>query len=466
MGSLIAAVLLAALGIFLASNYFMRASFTEHFQKDMHTMRRVVDDDLANIKDRLFQEVTLLARSEELQQAYRAGDAQRLAAEAKSAMERFRASFATFTDADGTVLARGYSEKRGDSIADSAVMRAALGGKAAVDVLRLKNNGLSVGAAAPVVIDGNIVGAVLFGDAFRTHAFVDEIKRVTDLEMTVFDNDERISTTIIREGERAVGTRLDNPEIAATVLQEGGTYSANADILGKAYKTVYWPLRNNEGKILGMWFIGTEVEGLKHTITTVALSCLAATMIIAAALSLLSVMLFRSMINPLEKKAFVDMLTGITNRAGFEKAFDSALLARHGSGVLFLIDLDHFKDLNDNLGHPVGDECLRRTARLLKDVFRETDIVARLGGDEFIVYAPTMDQAETIREKAREFLENCVFKYRLDSGAILTVTASMGIAVYPRDADSYVSLYNKADNALYASKNGGRNRFTIFSEMA
>ena len=466
MASLIAAVLLAALGIFLASNYFMRASFTEHFQKDMHTMRKVVDDDLANIKDRLFQEVTLLARSEELQQAYRAGDAQRLAAEAKSAMERFRASFATFTDADGTVLARGYSGKRGDNIADSTVMRRALGGKAAVDVLRLKNNGLSVGAAAPVVIDGNIVGAVLFGDAFRTHALVDEIKRVPDLELTVFDNDVRLSTTIIRDGERAVGTKLDNPEIAARVLQEGGTYSAHADILGKAYTTVYWPLRNNEDKILGMWFIGTEVEGLERTITTVALSCLAATMIIAVALSLLSVMFFRSIINPLEKKAFVDMLTGVTNRAGFEKAFDSALLAKHGGGVLFLVDLDHFKDLNDNLGHPVGDECLRRTARLLKDVFRETDIVARLGGDEFIVYAPTLVQAEAIRRKAREFLENCVFKYRLDNGVILTVTASMGIAVYPQDADSYVSLYNKADNALYASKNSGRNRFTIFSEMA
>lgn len=464
MSWLIIAILIAALAIFFASNHFMHTGFDRHIQRDLETMRQVVDDNLANLKEQRLQDVIMLTGSEELMQAFRANDHLLMAAFAKSTKERFKASFATITDAEGTVLARGYWDKRGDNISDSSVMQQALKGEPAVDVVRLRNNGLSVAAAAPVIIDGKHVGVLMFGDAFHTHAFVDEIKRTTHLEMTVFDHDVRLSTSIMREGQRAVGTHLDNQAVYNRVLSEGGEFSADADILGKPYKTVYWPLRDNQGKNLGMWFIGTEVEGVEQAITAIALSCLMATLIIAVALSFLGVMFVRSMVNPLEKKAYVDMLTGITNRAGFEKAFEYSLATNPRNGAMFLIDLDNFKDINDNLGHPVGDECLKRVAHLVKEVFRDTDIVARLGGDEFIVFAPSMDDINIIKEKAREFLDVVQYSYKLDNGKMLTVTASIGISLYPNNGRTYTPLYRNADQALYSVKNSGRNGFAFYNK--
>ena len=461
MGWLIVAILIASLGIFFASNHFMQTGFDEHIQKDLETMRQVVDDDLANLKERRLQDAIVLTGSVELLEAFRANDPLLMAAFARSVKERFKASFSTITDAEGTVLARGYSDKRGDNIAESAVMKKALKGEAGVDVVKLRNNGLSIAAAAPIVIENKLAGVLLFGDAFKTHAFVDEIKRVTNLEMTVFDHDVRLSTSIMRDGQRAVGTHLDNPEVHSRVLDEGGVYSADAAILGKAYKTVYWPLRDSQGKNLGMWFIGTEVEGVERGITAIALSCLMATLLIAIALSFLGIMFVRSLLNPLEKKAYVDMLTGITNRAGFEKAFELSIATNSRNGAMFLIDLDNFKDINDTLGHPVGDECLKRVASLIREVFRDTDIVARLGGDEFIVFAPTMDNIAIIQEKAKEFLEVVKYTYKLGNGNAITLTASIGISLYPKNGKSYTPLYRNADKALYEVKNSGRNNYAF-----
>ena len=464
MGWLILAILLASLAIFFASSYFMDKGFEEHFQKDMATMRQVVDNDLDNLKDRLLQEVVMLSRSEDLEKGFRDGDPALLTKMARDAKDRFHASFATICNARGDVLARGHSNKVGDNIAQSTVMTQALNGNPMVDVVRLRNNGLSVAAAAPVFIDGQLVGTLLFGEAFRTHTYVDRIKHATNLEMTVFDHDMRLSTTLMRQGMRAVGTRLDNPEVYSRVLEGGDVFGADAEILGRAYKTVYWPIRDSQGKILGMWFIGPAVEGLQKIITAIAISCLVSTLIIALALSVLGVAIFRSLINPLEKRAYVDVLTGITNRAGFEKTLDFVFRSNPKSGALFLIDLDNFKLLNDSLGHPVGDECLKRTAYLLKEVFRETDIVARLGGDEFIVFAPTLTDINVIEEKAQEFLDDLVYKYILENGRELVITASIGIAIYPRDGRSYTPLYNHADSALYAAKKSGRNKYALFVE--
>ncbi|MBQ7585269.1 MAG: GGDEF domain-containing protein, partial [Desulfovibrionaceae bacterium] len=179
-------------------------------------------------------------------------------------------------------------------------------------------------------------------------------------------------------------------------------------------------------------------------------------------LSVLGVWLFRCKINPLEKKAYVDMLTGITNRAGLNLALDSLFKKNLKSGALFLIDLDNFKEINDNLGHPIGDECLKRVAYLLKEVFKDKAIVARLGGDEFLVFVPNLDDIELIEEKAKEFLEIILYTYKLFNGEKLIVTASIGIALYPLHGKTQTPLYNNADNALYMAKNAGRNRYVIY----
>ena len=132
------------------------------------------------------------------------------------------------------------------------------------------------------------------------------------------------------------------------------------------------------------------------------------------------------------------------------------------TGALFLIDLDNFKPLNDALGHPKGDECLQRTARILKEIFRETDIVARLGGDEFIVYAPTMQAMNVIQVKAESFLQRILIDYPVPGkNDVVRVSASIGIALCSEDYASYEHLYSIADSALYEAKQQGRNTYVI-----
>ena len=461
MGGRVITVVVAAMGIFMASHHFMAEGFEQSFRKQILSMRSVVDDILENTKLRLFQEAYLLSDTRELENAFYALDPAKLTRFAMNAMERCRANFATIVDAKGNVMARGHSNKRGDNIAESPLIKRALAGKSVIDIVKLTNNGLSVAAAAPIMMNGSIVGAVMFGESLCKNGFVDEVKRVTGLEMTVFENDVRISTTIIRDGKRAIGTLLDNPEVADMVLQRGGTFCADTDILGRAYKTVYWPIQNAAGTIFGMWFIGTEVEGVQRTLTTIALSCLLATLVIAAALSVLGVTFFRSLVAPLQKKAYVDKLTGITNRAGFEREIERIFETGGRPAGLFLIDLDNFKQLNDTLGHPVGDECLKYTGQILREVFRETDVVARLGGDEFVVYAPTLDSAEVITTKLNHLLQRLNKEFSEPSGKTVTVSASIGASVSHDGHTDYKDMYKIADEALYHSKEGGRNQFTI-----
>ena len=245
-------------------------------------------------------------------------------------------------------------------------------------------------------------------------------------------------------------------------LSNGKIVNREATIFGKSYQTIYWPLQNSDGETLGMIFLGSEMSGMKKIIAGISISCLIATLLISSLLSVCGIIFFRSLINPLEKKAFYDKLTSIRNREGFEKVFERILLNPPEVGSLFLIDLDCFKEVNDNFGHPVGDELLKRTARILGEVFRSTDAIGRLGGDEFVLFAPTLGDIEVIKRKANELLKNVACDYVMKDGSKLKVTASIGISVYPIHGSNYNSLYHNADIALYTTKENGKNNFTIF----
>ncbi len=168
----------------------------------------------------------------------------------------------------------------------------------------------------------------------------------------------------------------------------------------------------------------------------------------------------------METMATTDGLTGLTNHRTFQSRFEDMLqrAQRHNHKVaLLLCDIDHFKKVNDNYGHPIGDEVLRRVAKVLADVPRKIDIPARYGGEEFAVLLDNVDvaQAKAVAERIRIEIEKLVVD--TDKGP-LSVTESIGVAAFPEDGRDRGVLIERADLALYHAKHTGRNRVVTWSE--
>ena len=158
-----------------------------------------------------------------------------------------------------------------------------------------------------------------------------------------------------------------------------------------------------------------------------------------------------------------DALTGLPNRVRFhERLSEAVTLSQQGqpAAVLFL-DLDHFKAVNDTLGHPIGDDLLREVGRRLRAHVRETDMVARLGGDEFAIVWTGTDQPGDAAVLARRLIDALCVPYDLN-GNHVTIGASIGIAVLPGHGDDPDELLKNADMALYAAKADGRRCFRFF----
>ena len=162
-----------------------------------------------------------------------------------------------------------------------------------------------------------------------------------------------------------------------------------------------------------------------------------------------------------------DALTGLPNRIFLadraEQALAHAERNQHKVALLFL-DLDRFKNINDSLGHPVGDALLREVTRRLTAAVRETDTVSRLGGDEFVILIGDLQDDETVSTVATKVLEITRQPFEAD-GNTLTISVSIGIAVFPADGKDFDTLLKKADTAMYHSKDAGRNTYRFFTEQ-
>ncbi|WP_242984556.1 GGDEF domain-containing protein [Clostridium sp. chh4-2] len=128
--------------------------------------------------------------------------------------------------------------------------------------------------------------------------------------------------------------------------------------------------------------------------------------------------------------------------------------------AFFIVDIDNFKRVNDTYGHASGDFVIAEFARNLKDHFREDDIVGRIGGDEFAVFLKIPNR-EWLEKKAQQMAAGLRQNVKTDSG-VCSVSASIGIAVYPEMGTDFVTLYKNADLALYYTKKNGKNGYTIF----
>jgi len=166
----------------------------------------------------------------------------------------------------------------------------------------------------------------------------------------------------------------------------------------------------------------------------------------------------------IQQLAHFDSLTGLPNRVLLHERSSQAIQIARRNGeplALLFMDLDHFKNVNDSLGHRVGDELLKVLAQRLRLAVREQDTVSRLGGDEFIVLLPDTDAAGAARVAAK-VMTQATQPFQIDQNE-LTVTPSIGIALFPDDGADFDTLSKRADIAMYRAKRDGRNNFRFFT---
>lgn len=213
-----------------------------------------------------------------------------------------------------------------------------------------------------------------------------------------------------------------------------------------ALRVVEEAIPSRSGPPLGTLFVGLSLESMPCGIE-------AETLQMGAGLATLAIET-RRMNSELRHRSEFDLLTDIHNRFSIERYIELQIDEMRGNAGVFgliYIDLDDFKQVNDQFGHQIGDQFLQEVASRMKRQLRPKDMLARLGGDEFAVLVPVVKSREDVQEIA-ERLERCLDKTMLLGGCVLQAAASVGIALYPEDGGTRDELLSFADTAMYAAK--------------
>ncbi|MFI5349885.1 MAG: GGDEF domain-containing protein, partial [Elusimicrobiota bacterium] len=233
-------------------------------------------------------------------------------------------------------------------------------------------------------------------------------------------------------------------------LQEQGGTPQTPKILERPEKAVGMPIR--EGQELLGYLYARVPEGASPQAWLAKTQAFASELIVAFK----RVKLFQEV----ERLSEIDGLTGVRRRGAFDKRLAEEVVRARTFKTTFglmLLDIDHFKNLNDQYGHQFGDQVLKRVGAVLNASVYETDYVARYGGEEFTILLPRAESAGAQRraEAIRAAIEAESFTIGFET---VKVTVSIGLAHFPRDAASPEDVVARADAAMYAAKSGGRNR--------
>ena len=286
-------------------------------------------------------------------------------------------------------------------------------------------------------------------------AYVDREQRFRFSNRTYEDwygiSHERMQGRSLREvyGDAAYETRL-RAQVERVLAGERIEFEyALDDDQSRVLQVSYVPHLDESGAVLGFYVLASDVTALKRAEEHERRTA-------------------RELAKTAERLDFLahhDSLTELPNRAKLQSRVGVAisLARRHGKGVgLLFVDLDHFKHVNDSLGHGSGDSLLQAVARRLRDTVRHEDFVARLGGDEFCVLLQDIGEPRDASAVAQKLLAELSEPYRVGDQD-LYIAASIGIACLPQDGEDMETLVKNADIAMYRAKESGRNNFQFFS---
>ena len=313
--------------------------------------------------------------------------------------------------------------------------------------------------------DGNIWRGMNFNISKETQ-IVDNLKEQMPIDITVYFKDKAIMTSIFDEDDsRCIGMEIDS-SIKRNVITKGyQLWCKSIMINGKECQAYVIPIRQeSDDSVVGAIMASQSIKPFKWDITKYIFK----TMIVMI-LTLVTVFLFilrhidsfTQKFSEVTDKSEHDLLTGLYNKISFEQAVEAGIKECHDSkriAILWILDFDNFKHVNDEYGHQVGDEALKGFARILSRAFKRKDIIGRVGGDEFMVLMKEKPQSVArIDEIAKGIL------WKLDKMKILSAThfsCSIGIGIDFKGKYNFDELYQRADQALYQSKQNGKACFS------
>ena len=277
--------------------YFLSSGYDKQAEKEISMSAAVVQGVVNEAMAKTKLQATAVAADPRLIEAVAKKETGTLQSMGKTFMSSAGVDFLTVADLEGNVLGRGHSDRTGDSVLNQVNVKKALAGETTVGIEEGTEVKFSLRAGAPVMADGRVVGSVSTGtNLTATNSFVDGIKKSFGIECTIFRGDERVSTTLERDGKRLVGTKMDNPKVIETVLQKGQQFLNRNKIAGKNYNTAYWPILGADGKVAGMIFIGKDRSAMEDMITSTILAILVAGLMVGAFMTLLGYVLTRNII--------------------------------------------------------------------------------------------------------------------------------------------------------------------------
>ncbi|MDR2560369.1 MAG: cache domain-containing protein, partial [Holophagales bacterium] len=337
----ICSVVLAGVVVAALCTWQAASSLKEQDKENVIADTTMVSQSLQDDLNHLQSAADTLATNPELVQAVQRNDLAAMQRMAKNILETFNVSVLTITDEKAITLARGHSEKTGDKQDSTSILAALSLGKSLNGMEHGKLTGYSMRGVAPIRAGGRVIGAVSVGNThIQEHILVDKIKKVFGAECTIFDGNTRVSTSLKKpDGQRAVGTTLDNKAVVQTVLNEGKSFLGESVIFGGHYQTSYTPLKDAEGNVNGMLFLGVNMAPVNTMIKKQILSASLLGILVIIVVSLISRGIIVGIVRPI----------GVT----------SALLREVATGNLTVESKaesnDEFGAMADSLGHMVTE---------------------------------------------------------------------------------------------------------------
>ena len=305
-GMVILTVLIVSGTIAGVAYYFLSSNLNRQAKEEAATASRVVEASLGALKEKTMMIASLIANNPSVAAAVKEGKTDFLQKFASDIVKSQEGMLVTIANKEGNVIARGHSDKTGDSVMNQINVKKALAGEATTGIEEGSVVKLSLRTGHPVKVDGEIVGSIIAGVNLSSDTtFVDKMKKELGVECTIFHNDMRVSTTILKDGQPVIGTKMDNPQVLETVLNKGQIFHNENKIMDRMYDTVYWPLQGADGKIAGMFFIGKDRSAIDKTYVRILLSLLACVVFIGGCMIVVGIVMSRSIVAPIKKTVAV-----------------------------------------------------------------------------------------------------------------------------------------------------------------